>query len=305
MKKVIINKFGGPDVLEMMEVPSPIINDNEILVDVKAASVNPLDSKVRSGYLRAMVGENFPISLGVDFSGIVRAVGKATEGYRIGDHVYGALSVPDKMGAYSEQITASPESLARMPSTLDFVQAASIPIIAATAALTFTKYASLKADDGVLIIGASGSVGAFGIQFAKQHNLPVTASSSAKSLEFVKSLGADDVYDYRATKLADLNKTFDTVIDYSGTIKSRSMIVHLLEEGANLITAVSHPELVQDEQVQVIRTTAPSELLASFTKQFEQGLLQPIPITTFDFANVAEAHAHVDQGGNKAVIMVG
>src|SRR6185369_6723311 len=202
MKAVRIHSYGGPEVLVYEDAPRPEAAAGEVLIRVHAAGVNPLDWKVRAGYVQEWLQHQFPLIPGWDVAGIVEAVGRGVEQFRPGDAVYGLLDI-SKNGAYAEYVAAPARSLARKPATVDHVKAAAVPIAALTAWQALFDVARLAAGQTVLVHAAAGGVGHFAVQLAKWQGARVVGTASAANASFVKELGAAQVIDYQSTRFEE------------------------------------------------------------------------------------------------------
>lgn len=212
MQKIIYNHFGDADVLELKEdVPVPEPKKGEVLVNVRAAGVNPVDYKIRNGSARILTSRKFPKTPGSEIAGIVEKTGKKESKFKKGDRVYGMTGLGG--GGYSRYLCIDESYLALMPEKLSFQEAATIPLAGLTAWQSLVDKGLVSAGSHVLINGASGGVGMFGVQIAKFHHAIVTAICSDKNIEFVKELGADFVVNYREKDFTTLSKKFDIVFD--------------------------------------------------------------------------------------------
>ncbi|MFD8376390.1 NADP-dependent oxidoreductase [Streptomyces sp. NPDC059688] len=197
MRKVIQRSIGGPEVLEVIETEVPEPGGTEILVEVKAAGVNPVDWKVRSGGLGPL-----PFSLGWDVSGVVRALGPGVTRFAVGDAVFGMPRFPAEAGGYSEFVVAPSRQFTVKPAELTHVMAAGLPLAGLTAWQALVHTAGLQPGQRVLIPAAAGGVGHLAVQIAKSHRAYVIATASNIKHDFVQSLGADEVIDYRTNDVA-------------------------------------------------------------------------------------------------------
>ena len=235
MKAVQIHSFGGPDVLTYEEIPKPQPGPQEVLVRVRAAGVNPVDWKIREGLL----GESpLPCVMGVDFSGTVEALGEDAGPYRVGDEVFGRAA--NASGSYAEFAVARVDQIALKPAELDHAHAAALPVAALTAWQALFDVGRLEAGQNVLIHAGAGGVGGFAVQFAKWKGAYVVSTASAQNADYVDSLGADEVIDYRAVsfeeKVADMDLVLDTI---GGETQERSWEV--LKPGGMLVSIVEPP----------------------------------------------------------------
>ena len=202
MKAVRIHAYGDADVLRYEDVPMPGIAANEILVRVVASSVNPVDWKIREGYLKQIIPCSFPLTLGWDVSGVVEAVGEGVSRFKVGDAVF---SRPDikRNGTYAEYVAIREDEIAHKPGTLSHVEAATLPLAGIAAWEAIITTAKIATGQRVLIHAASGGVGSIAVQLAKSRGAHVIATTSEKNCALVKSLGADEVIDYRAQKFEE------------------------------------------------------------------------------------------------------
>ena len=234
MKAVRIHAYGGPDVLQLEEMPRPEPRANEMLIRVQAAGVNPVDWKIREGHFPAPL----PLIMGIDFSGKVESVGREISDYRVGDAVFG--QVADESGGYAEYVLAVAPSVARKPEGLDDVRAAALPVASLTAWQALFDTAGLEAGQKVLIHAAAGGVGGFAVQFAKWKGAHVIGTASADHADFVRQLGANEVIDYRKTKFEEAVRDVDVVLDtIGGDTQERSWRV--LKRGGTLVSLVQPP----------------------------------------------------------------
>jgi NADPH:quinone reductase-like Zn-dependent oxidoreductase len=217
MKAIVYHEFGSPDVLRLEEVEKPVPNDNQMLIKVRAVSVNPLDWHFMEGtpYIGRPLAFGFlkpeVPRLGVDYAGTVEAVGKNITEFKPGDEVYG-----NKFGAFAEYVVASDKALALKPPSLTFEQAASLPVAAITALQALRDTGKIQAGQKVLINGASGGVGTFAVQIAKNFGAEVTGVCSGRNVELVRSLGADHVIDYTKEDFTKGPERYDLILDNVG-----------------------------------------------------------------------------------------
>ena len=248
MKKVIYNSFGNADVLEIIETPIPVPNEDQVLIQVKAVSVNPLDWKLRSGAMKMMIGSKFPKEMGVDFAGIIEAVGTSVSHFKPGDEVFG--SVPAfKGGALADYVVVQEKVISRKPDSLSFEQASTLPVAGCTSYRIFDQYYDVKKGTEILVNGASGGTGMFITQLAKQKGAIVTAVVSTKGVDLVKNWGSDFVVDYKKESILDSKKAFDVVIDLSGKLpfrkakklmKSKSVYITPVPTGKVILGSIFH-----------------------------------------------------------------
>ena len=235
MKAVITTQYGSVDVLDVKEVEKPEISDREILIRVRACSVNPIDWKIRSGQMKMVSGLKPPKILGGDFSGTVDMVGKEVKEFKIGDEIWGHVKA-FKGGAYAEYVKVSIEDICLKPKNFDFIQAAAIPLAGLTAYQSL-GLGKVKANSKVLINGCTGGVGSVAVQVAKFLGCTVTGVCSTKNIEYAKRIGVDVIVDYKQEDVLKLNKKFDSVYDFVGNL-SFSASKSLIKEGGTFVTAI-------------------------------------------------------------------
>jgi len=234
MKAAQIVQFGPPSVITNNDLPQPRPGTGQLLVRVKAAGVGNWDALIREGKVQL---QPLPLVLGAELSGIVVAIGPEVSGFKVGDEVYGATN-EQFSGAYAEYAQPFAKMMAHKPNTLNFIEAASAPIVTVTAWQMLFDYARVTAGQTVLIHGAAGNVGAYAVQMAKQVGAHVVASASSADLDYVRSLGAETVVDYKKQRFEDYVTGVDAVLDtVGGDTQQRSLQV--LKPGGILVSVVS------------------------------------------------------------------
>ena len=235
MKSLIQHRFGGTDVLELVDLPRPVPLPTEVLVRVHATSVNPVELYIRSGAFK-LLGEP-PFVQGWDVSGVVEAVEPGTSRFQVGDEVFGMPLFPRAGKAYAEYVVSPSRQLWHKPKRLSHAQAAALPLVGLTALQALADVAQLQPGQRVLIHGAGGGVGHVAVQIAKALGAHVTATASAAKHGFVRGLGADDVVDYQAVDFTTVVHGMDVVFDVIGQgTGERSLTV--LKPGGILVTAI-------------------------------------------------------------------
>ena len=238
MKAIYIEKFGGSELLQYGERPRPLPKPDQILVEVYSAALNPRDWLLREGrYVFRHLVRGFPIILGSDVSGVVVEVGSKTKKFKPGDRVFGMQTHLGRMGGYAQYIAIAESALARKPDSVSHDEAAAAPCAALTAYDSLVDIGRITAGSKVLIIGGSGGVGTYAVQIAKTFGATVTAVTSTRNVELVKSLGADRVVDYKTERIADVIQGQDIVFDTIGK-ESLSSCRSVLAPGGRYITTV-------------------------------------------------------------------
>jgi NADPH:quinone reductase-like Zn-dependent oxidoreductase len=239
MKAIRIHAYGGVENLHYDEVSQPVPQTGEVLVRVHAAGVNPIDWKIREGYLQQVFNYPLPVIVGTDMAGVVEAVGEGVTTLQPGQAVYGVADMT-RSGAYAEYALGHEWAIAPKPQTLNYVQAASVPIVAMTAWQALFDLGQLQTGQSVLIHGAAGGVGSFAVQFAKTRGLQVIATASAQNVEYVRGLGSDQVIDYQSTMFEQVVQNLDMVLDtVGGDTQTRSW--NVLKSGGILVSTATVP----------------------------------------------------------------
>src|ERR1700744_5197417 len=237
-KMIRFHRFGGKEVLRAEELDVSQPDAGEVLVSVRAASVNPVDFKIRSGKYPAVKNDRLPYTLGRDVSGVVEKCGAQATRFKVGDEVFGMVGIYG--GGYAEQAVLEQHAIAAKPSELDHVHAAAIPLAGQTAWQGLFRHGDLKAGQSVLIHGGSGGVGHFAVQFAKAKGARVLTTVSTQNMDFARSLGAAVVIDYKTQRFeaqaSDLDMVFDLI---DGETRERSW--KLLKRGGILVSTLTDP----------------------------------------------------------------
>ena len=287
MKAVFIEKFGGPEVLTYGDMPDPVAAPGEVVVDVHAASVNGADWKVRAGEYKQA---RFPLILGRDFSGVVSAVGAGAD-LEAGDAVFGVLDAGQE-GAYAEKLAVKAAIIAKKPDALSHVNAAALALTGLTALVSVEDTLKLSRGETILIQGGAGGVAGFAIQLAKHLGARVIATTSAKNVDYVRSLGADEVIDYNAQDVTKAVKDCDAVFDtVGGEVTQKSFAV--LKPGGRAAFIASGAQAPKPARGDVTslrpavgRTRRHMERVAQL---YLDGAVRPPEIKLYRLSEVAEA----------------
>ncbi len=256
MKSAQINRYGGSEVIEINHnTPEPSLSSGKVLVSVKAASVNPADWKIREGSFQQMIQLQFPFTLGMDFSGVIKQVGEGVSlDFKQGDEVYGQAGVINGgSGAFAEMALAKAESIANKPKRLSHVEAAALPLVGVSAWRALFENIGLSKGQRILIHGGAGGIGSIAIQLANYLGAFVATTVSANDKVFVQELGADHVIDYMSQNFEDLLHDYDSVFDtVGGETYKRSFKV--LKKGGIIISMLEQPnsELMNQYNVKAI-----------------------------------------------------
>jgi NADPH:quinone reductase-like Zn-dependent oxidoreductase len=304
MKAIRIHEYGGPEQLRYEETPEPQAGSGQVLVRVHAASVNPIDHKLASGAMRQFMPLSLPWIPGGDFSGIVEAVGAGVTGVKKGDAVYGDTPTG---GAYAQLVVAAAGMIGPKPSNLSHAEAASVPLAGQTAWQGLFQHGHLERGQTVLIHGGSGGVGFFAVQLAHWKGAKVLATGSAANLDFLRSLGADQAIDYKATRFESVVKNVDLVLDLiGGETQRRSFGV--LKSGGFLI-ATAQPASEKDAaehkvHAMMMRMQASTIDLAQLAKLLEAGTIKTIVSKKYPLSQAREAWADILSGHTRGKIVM-
>ena len=302
---VRFNQFGGSEVLttEDLDISQP--DAGEVLVSVRAASVNPVDFKIRSGKYPAVKSDRLPYTLGRDVSGIVEKCGAQATRFKVGDEVFGMIGIHG--GGYADRAVVSQRAIAAKPSGLDHEHATAIPLAGQTAWQGLFRYGLLKKGQSVLIHGGSGGVGHFAIQFAKAMGAHVLTTVATDKVKFAKELGADVVIDYRVQRFEEHASDLDMVFDLiDGETRERSW--KLIKKGGVLVSTLTEPsqETAGRMGVRAMRYTveADGSELARIAALVDAGKVRPHVEKAFPLSGAQEALALVEQGHSTGKIVL-
>lgn len=278
MKAVKAHEVGGPDVLKIEDIPIPFPGKGEVLIEVHAASLNPIDAKLlRADPAYQHAGSN-PVTPGFDLAGAVVEVGENVKHIRVGDKVYGQASVVRKgSGAFAEYAVTSEDSIAKMPDTISFTEAAAVPLAACSAYQVLIEHMKLKKDEKILIHGGSGGIGTFAIQLAKHLGAYVATTASGAGLPYVKQQGADMIIDYESENFENKVTNFDAVLDTVGGETYKKSFA-ILKKGGIIVSMISRPDDVLMKKYGVraaLETTKiDSRKLGKITDLIKTGILK-------------------------------
>ncbi len=301
MQAIQAHDYGGPEILVLEQVARPTPNADQVLIQVKAAGVNPADWKYRSGLYKQFMPLKFPWTPGLDGSGIVEAVGTSVTTLKKGQEVYGVL-----MGGYAEYALALAKDVQPKPASLTFEQAAALPVGALTAWGAVIETAKVEAGQRVLVHGAAGGVGAYAVQLARWKGAHVTGTASASNLDFVLSLGAENVIDYQATRFENVLKDMDAVIDtIGGNLPERSFRV--IHSGGIFVTVAGQlaEEAGKAQNVRALRAgRASTDKLKQISELIEAKQLKPVMGPVFPLAEARQAQELSQTGHGRGRIIL-
>ncbi|WP_128515084.1 NADP-dependent oxidoreductase [Tabrizicola thermarum] len=309
MKAARIHAYGDPSEIRIEDAPLPTLNDDDVLIRTVATSVNPVDWKIRKGYLKSYIPYEMPLIMGWDVSGIVEKTGAAVTKFKPGDAVY---SRPDirRNGAYAEFIAVRESEIAFKPATISHIEAASLPLVSITAWESLFTTANLTSGQRVLIHAGAGGVGSIAVQLAKARGAHVTATASAAKLALVKSLGADEVIDYRCQDFASVAKDMDVVFDtLGGEVQEKSWSV--LKPGGMLVSITDRPSeeraKAEGKRAGYVFIDPNAAILTELARMVDAGQVRPVIGAEFGLNDTAKAQELSETGRatGKIVIYVG
>ncbi|MES2360848.1 MAG: NADP-dependent oxidoreductase [Pseudomonadota bacterium] len=330
MKAFTVDRYEKKGALRLADMPDPELRDDEVLVEVHAAGVNLLDSKIRDGEFKLILPYRLPLILGHDVAGVVVKVGPRVRQFKLGDEVY-ARTDDFRIGTFAEFIPVKEASLALKPKGLTMEEAASIPLVALTAWQALVEKARLKKGQKVFIQAGSGGVGTFAIQLARHLGATVATTTSTGNVALVKSLGADVVIDYKTQDFEDVLRDYDVVLN-SQDGKTLAKSLRVLKAGGKLISISGPPDPEFGKEIKapgfvrlVLRLLssgvrrkakrlgvdyaflfmrANGSQLREITRLFDAGVIRPVVDRVFPFEQTSEAMAYVEAGRAKGKVVV-
>jgi alcohol dehydrogenase len=288
-------------------VEKPILDPQRVMVEVRAAGVNPFDVKLSEGFYKEYINLNLPAVPGGDVAGVVADIGESVSGFSVGQEVYGSANGGAGLGSFAEFTPVKATQLSAKPIGLDFVQTAALPIAATSAYQALVEHMALQAGQKILIHGGAGGIGSMAIQVAKNIGAYVATTVSAQDLEFVKGLGADETIDYKKQNFNQLIKDYDAVFDtVGGVINTQSYQV--LKEGGSLVSMLepANEELVKQKNIKYTQqaSVATQERLAKITELVESGKLKVNVDKVFALDDAAAAFEHLKTGHPRGKVVI-
>lgn len=330
MKAYTINRYSREDKLQLVEVPEPVVKENDVLIEVHSASINQLDVKLKGGEFKLLLPYKFPLILGHDVAGIVIKVGSKVSRYKVGDEVF-ARPADFRIGTFAEYIAIDEHDVALKPKNVSMEQAASIPLVALTVWQAFVEKANLKKGQKVFIQAGSGGVGTIAIQLAKHLGATVATTISADNFQLVKSLGADIAIDYKTQDFETILKEYDLVLN-SQDEKTLEKSLRLVKSGGKVISISGPPDMAFAKEIGLswlmkiaifflsrkVRSQAKKlgidysflfmqangKQLLEIGKLIEANVIRPVVDKVFPFEDINEAMSYVESGRAKGKVIV-
>lgn len=307
MKAIIIKEFGGVDKLQLAEVKRPDYTENQVLIKVMAAGVNPVDAKIRSGKHLSSSHLQLPAILGKDMSGIVESVGENVKEFKAGDPVFGCIN-----NTYATYVMTSPEFIVKKPENISFEVAAAVSLAGLTAYQAINDHLKVSSGQRVLIQSAAGGVGHFAVQFAKLQGAFVSGTASGKNIEFLKELGVDQPIDYKNEKFEEIATNIDAVMDtMGGEILYRSIAV--VKPGGKVVCLPSSTKddpkaraLAQEKGVELIwfMMQPEKEELQAIADLLKDEKLRVEIQQVFPMQEISQAHQFIESHGVRGKIVI-
>lgn len=306
MKAIRVHEYGGVEVLKYEDAPRAEPKDEEVLIRVIAAGVNPVDAKLRSGAFKSMMPVEMPWTPGLDVSGVVEKAGAKATKFKKGDAVFACLNIKNH-GGYAEYVVANEAQLCAKPKDLSYEGAAALPVAGSTAWQALVEIAKLGPGQTVLIHGGSGGVGMFAIQIAKARGAKVIATASAANQSFLKEMRADQAIDYKAAKFEETATDVDVVLDTVGgdTLKRSYGVV---KKGGTIVSVVQQPDPAElkarEIRGQVFLVSSSGLMLGELAKLIEEKKLKPIVTKVFPLAEAGKAQEAIETGHTRGKLVL-
>lgn len=330
MKAFSISRYKKNSELKLADMPEPIVKEDEVLVEIYAASVNLLDSKIKSGEFKLILPYKMPLILGHDVAGVIIKVGSKVKNFKVGDEIYARPS-DFHIGTFAESISINEKDIALKPKNLTMEEASSIPLVGLTAWQALVEKSKVQKGQKVFIQAGSGGVGTFAIQLAKHLGATVATTASEKSFDFLKNLGADVLIDYKTQNFEDVLIDYDVVLN-SQDSKTLEKSFEVVKSQGKIISISGPPTLVFAEELNLpwyvkfatkllsskVRKIAKKQninysflfmkangkQLAEITKVIESGIIKPVIDQVFPFQNTNEAVKYVESGRAKGKVVI-
>jgi len=306
MKAIVVHEYGGLDALKYEDTPRPEPKENQVLVKVIAAGVNPVDGLIRSGKFAKFFGTTLPLVPGYDIAGIVEKTGAKIEKLKKGDAVYAYIGL-EKGGGYAEYAVVTEKEAAPKPKAASFVEGAAVPVVALTAWQALFDTAKLSAGQSVLVHGGSGGVGSFAIQFAKLRGAKVFATASTRNQDFLKQLGADTAIDYTTQKFEDVAKDVDVVLESVGK-DTLARSYGVVKKGGILVSLIGPPDKTELDKHGIrgaaLGVEPNSSELAEIANLIDQKKIKVTVSQTYPLAEAVKAEGQADTGHTRGKIVL-
>jgi NADPH:quinone reductase-like Zn-dependent oxidoreductase len=309
MRKISFYNYGDPSVLTLTEAPKPQPEEDEVLIKVSAAGVNPIDFKTRNGSLKYIAPGKLPRTPGVEIAGTIEKLGSAVKRFKTGDGIFAMMGMIG--GGYAEYISLKEDLVSKIPSGITLQEAASVPLGSLTALQSLRDYGKLTSGMKVLINGASGGVGIYGVQIAKALGAHVTAVCSGRNMEFVKNFGADQIIDYQKNDFTKSNNKYDLVFDAVAT-SSPGKCKRIISKGGSYVSTIPAPGLMLQQATNFLRSRKAFGMLCKsghkdldfIASLITEGKIKTSIEKVFDLKDASDAHFHIETGRTRGKLII-
>ncbi len=318
MKAAQFTKYGGPEVIEIQDIPAPTPEKNQVLIQVYAATINPFDYKVRRGDMKTMMSLQLPLTLGGNLSGVITALGTEVTNFAIGDEVFGqSYAFGGGSGAIAEYAVSNAENIAIKPKKVNHIQAGALPLVGVSALQALEQHIGLqkgptsaKASAGkqkILIHGGAGGIGSIAIQLAKHLGAYVATTVGSDDIDFVKKLGADEVIDYKKEKFEEKLSGFDAVFDTVGG-ETTDKSFKVLKRGGVLVSMLGAPKEALAKQYGVTaigqNTQTNAKNLSRLAALVDQGVIKSVVDKVFPLEQTRQAFEYAETGHPRGKVVI-
>jgi alcohol dehydrogenase len=308
MKAAQIHEYGDTSVIRINETEKPSITDVQVLVEVHASSINPFDTTIRAGYMKDSIPLQFPVTLGGDIAGVVAEAGAEVTNLTVGDKIYGQANVvAGNSGAFAEYAATAAGQVSRMPESLDFNQAASLPLVGVSALQALTTHINLQSEQKIFIHGGAGGIGTIAIQIAKNIGAYVATTATGEGIDFVKQLGADEVIDYKVQDFTELLHDYDAVFDSVGGDDFNKSI-EVLKTGGIAVSMAGQADEAKTSKLGVTaitqRTHVTTEALDALRQLVDSGVVMAQVDKVFPLEQIREAFVAREAGTVKGKVVI-
>lgn len=307
MKAAQIAEYGDASAITINEVERPVAGPGEVVVEVRAASLNPFDTAIRQGYLAERIPLTLPVTLGGDIAGVIVEVGEGVKGFNVGDAVYGqAGAYFGASGAFAEYARTGADRVARIPENIDFNEAASLVLVGASALQALRDHLNLKSGETIFINGGGGGIGSVAIQIAKHAGARVATTATGENIPYVKGLGADEVIDYKSQDFTKVVHDVDAVLDLVGG-EDLNRSLSILKKGGTAVSTIGtvDEDRASEMGVKVVMqfTKATPAVLDALRELIEKGIVKPRIGRVFELSDASEAFAARESGTKGKVVL--
>ena len=308
MKAAQFKDYGGPEVIEITEVPKPTPQKDQALIEIHAATINPFDYKVRRGYMKDSMPLELPLTIGGNLSGVIIEVGSEVTNFKVGDEVFGqSYAFGGGSGAIAEYAVASVDNIAIKPKDINYIEAGSLPLVGASAIQALEQHINLQKGQKILIHGGAGGIGSIAIQLAKHLGAYVATTVSSEEAEFARSLGADEIINYKSQDFSEMLKDFDAVFDTVGG-ETTDKSFKVLKKGGVLVSMLGEPskDLAVEYGVVVFgqNTQTNSKNLSRLKELVEQEVIKPKVDKVFPLDQTRQAFEYVETGHPRGKVVI-